>query len=67
MSEKRGFVAFLVTLLMPFILILVGAGMVGGGFSLGWNWAIIPGLVVAAAGVLWGAIVFFLHGPIDFD
>ena len=38
MSEKRGFVAFLVTLLMPFILILVGAGMVGGGFSLGWNW-----------------------------
>ena len=67
MSEKRGFVAFLVTLLMPFILILVGAGMVGGGFSLGWNWAIIPGLVVAAAGVLWGAIGFFLHGPIDFD
>ena len=67
MSEKRGFVKFLVTLLMPFILILVGAGMVGGGFSLGWNWAIIPGLVVAAAGVLWGAIVFFVHGPIDMD
>ncbi|MCH2100963.1 MAG: hypothetical protein MK209_03470 [Planctomycetes bacterium] len=65
MSEMRSFIKFLVSLLMPFVLILVGAGMVGAGFLWGWNWAIIPGLVVAAAGILWGVIIFFWHAPID--
>lgn len=65
MSEKRGFIAFLVNLLAPFVLIALGAGMVGIGFSQGMNWLTISGGVVAGCGVLWGAFLLLFHGPLD--
>lgn len=65
MSEKRSFVKFLVSLAMPFILIAAGAGMVGLGWSQDLGWLIVPGLVVAGCGVLWGGILLLIHGPLD--
>lgn len=67
MSFLRDLIRFLTYLLMPLILILVGAGIAGGGFSLGWNWAVIAGLVVAAAGVVWGVFLFLVHSPFEVD
>lgn len=65
MSEKRSFVRFLVTLIAPFVLIVVGAAMVGLGFSQGWSGLTVPGLVIAGAGVLWGGLVLLFNGPLD--
>lgn len=65
MSGKKEFTRFLVSVLAPFALIAIGAGMVGLGFTQEWNALIVPGLVVAGAGVVWGLILLLLNGPLD--
>ncbi len=58
-------VGFLVGLLMPLVLVLGGAGLVALGVSIGSLWLCVAGLVVAAAGVLWGVITLELANPFD--
>jgi len=65
MKKKRGMIEFLVRLLMPFILILGGAGLATLGVTQGSLAIIVAGLIVAAAGVLWGVIMLDLTNPFD--
>jgi len=65
MSSKKEFTSFLIMVLAPFVLIFIGAGMVGLGFTQGWNALIIPGFVVAGVGLLWGLGVLLFNGPLD--
>jgi hypothetical protein len=58
MSTSRSIVSFLVTLLMPLVLVGLGAGVVALGFWLGWLWLVIAGGVVVLAGVLFGVFLF---------
>lgn len=59
MSEKRGFIQFLIAILAPFALILIGAGIGALGLSLEWQWLVWMGLIVAGAGVVWGLVLLF--------
>ena len=52
--------AFLVSLLMPVVLIVIGAAATGGGLYLGWSWMTLTGLVIIGVGVLWGVVLFFI-------
>lgn len=65
MSEKSGFAKFLLALLMPLVLILIGAGLIALGITMGWTFVFWTGLVVAAVGLLWGAFFLIVHGPLD--
>ena len=65
MKKGRGTVGFLVWLLMPLILILGGAGLAALGFAQGSLVIIVMGLVVAAAGVLWGVVMLDLTNPFE--
>lgn len=65
MTEKNGFAKFFVALLMPFLLILIGAGLAALGITMGWTILFWAGLIVAAIGLLWGAILMLFHGPVD--
>lgn len=65
MKQRRGFVGHLVGLLMPLILILLGAGLAALGITQGWLVLLVTGGVVAAAGVLWGVIVLDVTNPFD--
>jgi hypothetical protein len=65
MSEKRSFVQFLIHVFAPIALILVGAGLAGLGITMGWTILLWAGLIVAAIGLIWGAILMLFHGPID--
>lgn len=58
-----GFFAPLLWLLVPLLLIVVGGTLVGLGFHLtmpiiGWI-----GAALVAAGIVWGALLFFMNGP----
>jgi len=64
-SDKRSFIAFLVALAAPFVLVLIGAGVAGVGFTQGWWIVGVAGLVIAAAGVVWGLIFLSLNGGLD--
>lgn len=64
MSEKRGFVGFLIALLAPFVLVFSGAGLAALGFTNGWNVLTIIGGIVLAAGLIWGLILFLLTDSI---
>lgn len=64
-KQRRGATAVLVGLLMPFILILGGAGLAALGLSQGSLILIVMGLVLAAAGVLWSVIMLDLTNPFD--
>jgi hypothetical protein len=64
-SEGKGFVAFLVALLMPFILIFGGGGLVTWGVTMGSLPVIIFGAVIVLAGLVWGAFLLLLDGPLD--
>jgi hypothetical protein len=57
-STSRSIISFLVTLLMPFALVGIGAGIVALGFWLGWTWLVVAGGVVVLAGVLFGVFLF---------
>ncbi|MBL9002442.1 MAG: hypothetical protein JNK25_15030 [Phycisphaerae bacterium] len=50
---------------MPLILVLGGAGLAALGVTQGSLALIVAGLIVAAAGVLWGVITLELTNPFD--
>ena len=62
MSEKRSMTAFLVTILAPLVLILIGAGLASAGLSFSWMWMVWTGLVVAVLGLVWGLALMFVVG-----
>lgn len=55
----------LISLLLPLILVLVGAGLAALGGAFGWLVLMIAGVVVAAAGVLWALIMLELANPFE--
>lgn len=55
----------LIGILMPLILVLGGAGLAALGVTQGSLALIVAGLIVAAAGVLWGVITLELTNPFD--
>jgi hypothetical protein len=65
MSDKRSFVRFLVYVFAPIALILAGAGLAALGITMGWTILLWAGLIVAAAGLIWGAFLLLFHGPVD--
>lgn len=65
MKKQRGALGVLVGLLMPLVLILGGAGLVALGVMETSLVLIVVGAVVAAAGVLWGVMMFELANPFD--
>ena len=65
MKKRRGIFGFLIGLLMPFILILGGAGLVTLGIMHGSLLLIVAEAIVAAAGVLWGVMMLDLTNPFD--
>lgn len=62
----RRFIAFIVTLLMPLVLIVAGGAIIGWGVSN--EWAIVGwiGLGMVGAGILWGLFLFLWasEGPL---
>ena len=65
MSEKRGCLQFLIGILMPILLIVVGAALAALGFTQGWAFLVWTGLIVAGVGLLWGIVLVLMHGPTD--
>lgn len=65
MKKERSRVGFVVMLLMPLALVLVGAGLAALGVMNGSLSLVVAGLVVAGAGVLWGIIGLELTNPFD--
>lgn len=65
MKKKRSALGILIGLLMPFILILGGAGLSALGIMQGSLWLIVTGLVLVAAGVLWAVVMVDLANPFD--
>ncbi|PJI85205.1 hypothetical protein BC777_3205 [Yoonia maricola] len=55
----RRLIAFVVTLLMPIILIGGGGSLTGWGITNNWTMLVWVGLAMIAAGVLWGLFLFF--------
>lgn len=53
-------------LLAPFLLIAVGAGIAALGVKLGWDWLMWTGLIIVAAGVVWGFLLYFVF-DLDLD
>ena len=49
------------SLLWPVLLIGLGALVAAAGLNFEINFLIWTGLIITAAGVLWGAILYFLH------
>ena len=64
-SEGKGVLAFLVAFLMPLILIFGGGGLVTLGVTMGSLPVIIFGAVIVLAGLVWGAFLLLLNGPLD--
>ncbi|MGB0951781.1 MAG: hypothetical protein ACPG31_01020 [Planctomycetota bacterium] len=56
----------LASLLAPFLLIAVGAGIAALGIKLGWSWLMWTGLIILAAGVVWGFLLYFVF-DLDLD
>ncbi len=48
------FFPWLLSLIIPVVLVLLGAAIAGVGLTQGWSWLFWTGLVVAGIGVLWG-------------
>jgi len=63
MKKRYGIVGFLIGLLMPVILISGGAALAAVGVMQASLFLIVTGLVVAAAGVLWGVVMLTLANP----
>ena len=65
MSEKRSCLLFLIGILMPILLIVVGAALAALGFTQGWAFLVWTGLIVAGVGLLWGIVLVLMHGPLE--
>ena len=63
MKKRYGIVGFLIGLLMPVILISGGAALAAVGVMQASLFLIVTGLIVAAAGVLWGVVMLTLANP----
>ncbi len=63
MKNRYGLVGLLIGLLMPVVLILGGAALAAVGVMQASLFLIVTGLVVAAAGVLWGVVMLNLSNP----
>lgn len=63
MKKRYGIVGFLIGLLMPVILIAGGAALAAVGVMQASLFLIVTGLIVAAAGVLWGVVMLTLANP----
>ena len=58
MRFLSGFFRFVVSLLMPVVLIFGGGGLAVFGIEQDWSWLVWLGLIVVGAGILWGVIIF---------
>ncbi len=63
MSTSRSVATFLATLLLPVVLIAVGAGVAGLGLWLGWLWLAIAGGIIVLAGIAVGGFLFLAADP----
>ena len=54
----RRLISFVVTLLMPLILIVGGGALTGWGITNDWNMVVWIGAAMVVAGVLWGLFLF---------
>ena len=54
----KSFATWLLSLIIPVVLVLLGAAIAGVGLTQGWSWLIWTVLVVAGIGVLWGICLF---------
>ena len=50
---------------MPILLIVVGAALAALGFTQGWAFLVLTGLIVAGVGLLWGIVLVVMHGPLE--
>jgi len=57
-STSRTIIGFVATLLMPFAIIGVGAGIVSLGLWLGWWWLAVTGGVIVLAGIVLAIFLF---------
>ncbi|MEZ5872593.1 MAG: hypothetical protein R3D32_12265 [Nitratireductor sp.] len=53
MNYLKALIRGIVWLFAPFILIVIGAGLVVAGFWLQWMFLVWTGVVVIAAGIIW--------------
>ena len=58
----RRLIAFVLTLLMPIILIAGGGTVTGWGMRNDWEWLVWAGLAMIAVGILWGVFLFLWAG-----
>ena len=58
----RRLIAFVLTLLMPIILIAGGGTLAGWGMTNNWDWMVWAGLAMIAIGILWGVALFLWAG-----
>ena len=58
-TELQRLISFILTLLMPLILIGGGGALTGWGLTNDWDILVWIGLGMIAAGVLWGLFLFF--------
>lgn len=61
-TEMRRLIAFVLTLLMPIMLIAGGGTLAGWGMTNNWDWLVWAGLSMIAVGVLWGIALFLWAG-----
>ena len=59
-STGRDFIRFIISLLAPFVLILLGAGLAALGLSQGWAFSLWAGLIIAGIGLIWGIFLFMI-------
>ena len=59
-SVGRSLLRFLLVLLVPVVLVIVGAGLVALGLAMGWTWLAIAGGVVVLAGIAIGGFLFLM-------
>ncbi len=55
----KSFVRFIVSLLMPIILIAGGGMLMGWGITNEWDYVAWAGIGMLAAGIIWGLILWF--------
>lgn len=58
MTTSRTIATFLAALLLPFVVVAVGAGVVAVGLWLGWLWLAIAGGIIVLAGIAIGGFLF---------